>query len=143
MGHCYNTSIISAPIDQVWATISDFHNMDYATGVITSVDKVGAPGGREVGAKRILNGAFHETLQSLDADGFAFTYSIDDGPAPVGKDSVKDYLGSVRLIPVTDDNTTLIEWSSSYESVNDNAIGDFCNPIYRALLQALKQHFAD
>lgn len=143
MGNCYNTSIIGAPIEQVWAAISDFHNMDYAAGVVTSVDKIGDIAGCETGAKRVLNGVFHETLQLVDADDYGFTYSIDDGPGPVSKDAVQNYIGAVHLLPVTDENTTFIEWTSSYESADDKSVGELCNPIYRALLGALKKHFAD
>jgi len=142
MGNCYNTSVINAPINQVWAAVSDFHNLGFASGVITSVEKIGDTPGTAPGAKRVLNEAFHETLQSFDADHHSFSYSIDDGPEPVAQGSVKNYLGTVRLLPITDNNTTFIEWASSYESENDSAIGDFCNPIYRALLDALKNHFA-
>jgi hypothetical protein len=43
---------------------------------------------------------------------------------------------------VTDDDTTLIEWISSCEPTNDSAVSELCNPIYRALLSALENHFA-
>ena len=142
MGSCYNTSVINAPIASVWAKIRNFHNMDWAAGVITSVEVVGDLPGHVPGAGRVLNEAFHETLRSLSDEDYSLSYTIDDGPGPVSKDEVSDYLGEVRLIPITENDATLIEWKSSYESKADDAVGEFCNPIYRALLQALKSHFA-
>ncbi len=142
MGNCFNSAVIDAPCDAVWETIRDFHDLSWAEGVITKLTPEGDAGGGEVGAARVLNEVFHETLRSIDHDARAFTYSIDDGPGPLAKDAVRNYLGSVRLIPVTDANATLIVWESSYETDDDSAVGDFCNPIYFALLKALKAHFA-
>ncbi len=142
MGRCYNSAVIDAPSDEVWQTIRDFHALEWASGVITDIEVVGERGGGEIGAQRVLNGAFHETLQSLDDEARTFTYSIDDGPGPVASDAVSNYVGRVRVFPITDSNRTFIEWESTYESDNDAAVGELCNPIYGALLQRLQEHFA-
>jgi len=141
MGQCYNSVVINAPSDQVWDAIKDFHEMAWAAGVITSVEKAGEHDGSTPGAKRILNGAFHETLLSIDQAEKTFSYSIDDGPEPLSKDSVQKYIGTVKVHSVTLDDTTFLEWRSDYESADDQAVGDFCNPIYHALLSAMKNHF--
>lgn len=141
MGRCYNSAVIEAPCEKVWQAIRDFHDLGWAPGVVTRVDTQGDLKGDQIGAKRILNDAFHETLLTLDDDERTFSYSIDDGPEPVSKDSVSNYIGAVRVAPITDSDTTFIEWQSTYESPDDTAVGDFCNPIYVALLDALKQHF--
>jgi len=141
MGNCYNSTVVDAPREKVWETIKDFHNLSWAEPVITKVDVIGEKSGTEIGAKRLLNDAFFETLVSVNEDEYTFTYSIDDGPEPLSKDSVSNYLGTVRLYPVTDSNATFIEWTSSYESGSDQAVSDFCNSIYVALLGALKSFF--
>ena len=141
MGRCYNSVTLNASSDQVWETIKNFHDMSWATDVITKLEKVGENDGSTPGAKRILNDVFHETLLSIDEEGRVFTYAIADGPGPVSKDSVQNYVGTVKVYPVTDDNTAFVEWQSTYESPDDQAVGDFCNPIYHALLSALKRHF--
>ncbi|TKJ37187.1 MAG: polyketide cyclase [Planctomycetes bacterium B3_Pla] len=142
MGKCYNSVVIEAPCEKVWETICNFHDLAWAAGVVTEVEAEGDLKGDQVGAKRIINDAFHETLLTLDDQARTFSYSIDDGPEPLAKDSVSNYVGSVRLLPITESNTTFIEWQSTYESPDDNAIAEFCNPIYEALLSALKQHFS-
>tara|TARA_R110000868_G_scaffold124777_1_gene329620 strand:- start:21 stop:440 length:420 start_codon:yes stop_codon:yes gene_type:complete len=134
---CYNKIEINALPSKVWETIADFHNGSWAPGVITSLDAVGDKKGNEIGAKRILNGAFHETLTKVDADKLTFTYSINDGPGPVSKDAVSNYVGVVKLS--ASENGTLVEWSSSFDSANENEVVEFCDPIYQALLSALKQ----
>jgi hypothetical protein len=129
-------------VDKVWQAIRNFHDTDWSKNVIVKLDKVGAAGGLEIGARRILNDAFHETLRTLDEDSRSFTYTIDDGPGPVSKDAVSTYTGAVRLLPITENNTTFVEWQSNYESKDDGAVGELCNPIYQALLKDLKQHFS-
>ena len=141
MGKCYNSTVVDASIDEVWEMIKDFHQLSWGDKVITKVDIVGEVSGTEVGAKRILNEVFHETLLSVDNKNFSFTYSIDDGPGPVSKDSVSNYVGKVSLYPVTDSGETFVEWISTYESDSDSAVGDFCNPIYAVLLSSLKSKF--
>ena len=142
MGNCYNSTVVNAPREKVWDSIKDFHDFAWAESVITKVEVIGEKTGREIGAKRLLNDAFLETLVSVNEDEYTFTYSINDGPVPLSKDSVSNYLGTVRLYPVTDSNTTFVEWTSSYESASEQAVADFCNPIYVALLDAMKSFFS-
>jgi hypothetical protein len=142
MGNCYNSTVVNANSETVWNTLRDFHQLDWAAGVVTNVEKVGAAAGTDVGAGRILNDAFHETLLSLDDEGKTLSYSIDDGPGPVARDAVENYVGKIQVSPVTDSEQTFVEWTSSYDSPDAAAVGDLCNPIYRALLDALKTHFA-
>ena len=91
--------------------------------------------------RRILNDAFHETLIAIDDDARVLRYSIDDGPGPVARDAVRNYIGRLRVAPVTSDDTAFVEWESSYDSPDDAAVGELCNPIYRALLTTLRDHF--
>ena len=142
MGKCYNSTVIDAPIEQVWQTIKNFHDLSWGSAVVTSTDKIGNKNSDEMGAQRILNNAFHETLLSIDNAQFSFTYSIDDGPGPVAKDAVQNYIGTVKLSPITASNRTFAEWSSSFDSSNPDEVADFCNPIYAGLLASLKQHFS-
>ncbi len=143
MGHCFNSTVVNAPIGRVWKTVRNFHDMSWCDSVITSCTAVGKIAGDEVGAKRVLNGAFQETLMSIDDDDHCFSYSIDDGPEPVSKESVSEYIGTVTLRPVTDTNATFVQWESDYEiKESEDLVAGFCNPIYAALLEALKAKFA-
>ncbi len=140
MGKTYQTAVINAPVDQVWSKIKNFHDLSWAAGVVEKCEVVGDKPGDQIGARRILNDAFHETLVELSELGKSFKYSIDDGPAPVSKNDVKDYIGSVRLFPITESDTCFIEWSSNWEAPKDDAC-DFCHNIYVALLNELKKSF--
>ena len=138
MGNTHQTIEIEASPDKVWETIRDFHDLSWGTNVITSVDSVGEKSGDEVGASRVLNGVFQETLLTLEEETRTFTYSIDDGPSPVSKDDVKNYVGRVTVQQADEGDGTLVEWSSSWQD-NNEAASEFCQGIYVALLQDMKK----
>lgn len=137
---CYNTCVVDAPVDKVWAVLRDFHELSWASDVVTKVERVGEAKGDQVGAGRILNGAFHETLIALDDTERILRYRIDDGPGPVAKGEVTDYVGRIRAFPVTDRDATFVEWSSSWKDSN-GGVKEFCDPIYKTVLDALKRRF--
>ncbi len=132
--------VVDAPMADVWSRFSDFHDLSWAPNVMTQVDKVGNIDGGSPGAKRILNNAFHETLIEINNDEYFLKYSIDDGPSPVSKEEVDNYVGVVRLSPAEDSSGTLVEWSSSWDSEVDDAV-EFCHGIYVALLGELAKSF--
>ena len=138
MGSTHQEIDIEAPVDQVWQAVRNFHDLSWAPNVISAVDAIGEKSGDEVGAVRILNGVFHETLQTLDDDGKTFSYSIDDGPSPVSKDDVKNYIGKVIVQPSEKDSVTHVEWTSTWEQ-NDEPVYEFCHAIYVALLEDMKK----
>ncbi len=142
MGQCYTSAVINAPCEKVWNTIRNFHDFSWASGLVTKTVAVGGLKGDQIGARRIVNDAIHETLRSLDDHERTFSYSIDDGPGPVSKSTVKNYIGRVRVFRITENDASFVEWQSSYDSANEAAVGEFCSPLYQALLEALKQHFS-
>ncbi|HEY3326702.1 MAG TPA: SRPBCC family protein [Novimethylophilus sp.] len=138
---CYNSVVIDAPADQVWAKVRNFHDLSWAAGVIEQCVAVGNIPATQIGAKRVLNNAFHETLHALDDLARVVRYSIDDGPGAASKDNVQGYVGEVRVFTVTENNGSFVVWASSWDS-SGGGVAEFCNPIYRALLAALKKSFA-
>jgi hypothetical protein len=137
----YNTRVIPAPVDAVWQTLRNFHDMSWAKGVIDDLAVVGKRGADQIGAKRVLNGVFHETLLGLDDEDHEVLYSIDDGPGVMAKDKVRGYRGRIRVRPVTDRDHTFVEWSSSWQG-SAGGVFDFCDPIYKALLDTLARRFS-
>ncbi len=137
---CYNSIVINAPADKVWEKLGNFHDLSWAAGVIVTCQAIGGVPATQIGAKRLLNNAFHETLVGLDEQAHVVRYSIDDGPDAVSRHNVQGYIGEVRVFPVTEDNSTFVIWTSSWES-SAGGVAEFCNPIYQALLAALKRSF--
>lgn len=131
--------VIHASVAQVWNRIHDFHRLDWAPSVIEKVDKIGHLAGNAPGAKRLLNGLFAETLLSLDEKNHHFEYSVDDGPSPISKNEVSNYVGSVKLMATRDGQTEML-WTSTWESKNEDAVV-FCHDIYVALMGDLDKSF--
>ena len=141
MGRTYQSVTIKAPVDKVWQRIRDFHDLSWGAGVIEKLDVVGALKGDQIGAKRVLNGTFHETLRGLSDLDHTIRYTIDDAPGtPVAKTDVQNYVGEVRLFSVTEENATFVEWSSTWDN-NAAACSEFCHGVYVALLGTLKKSF--
>lgn len=140
MPSTYQSIVVNAPVEQVWVRVKNFHDFSWASEIITSCDSVGDLGPMEVGAKRLLNGVFHETLIRMEPEDHLIEYSIDDGPSPVSASDVSNYVSSLHLQPVTLGNTTFVEWYSNWESQQEDAV-EFCHDIYVALLNTLVASF--
>jgi len=140
---CYNSIVIDAPVGEVWDVLRNFHDLTWGRNVIAKVEMVGDKAFYEIGAKRITNDVFFETLLSFDNHARKFSYSIDDGPGVVSKDNVKGYVAEMNVFPVTENDTTFVLWTSEWESAKDEGVAEFCNPLYEALLQDLKTHFIE
>lgn len=138
---CYNSCVVSAPVDKVWSSLRNFHDLSWAPDVVQKVDRVGVALSNQIGARRILNDVFHETLVALNDADRQLKYSIDDGPDAVSKDRVSGYVGTIRVQPITDGNATFVEWSSTWQD-SKGGVKEFCDPVYQALLRALQRHFA-
>jgi carbon monoxide dehydrogenase subunit G len=135
MGSTFQEIEIAAPAEKVWQTIRNFHDVSWAPNVVTSLDVVGDKSGDKKGAGRVLNGVFHETLRTLDEDAKTFTYSIDEGPGPLSDGQMRNYVGRVVVEHIA--GGTRVEWTSNWQE-NDEAVREFCHPIYVALLNDMK-----
>jgi hypothetical protein len=93
-----------------------------------------------VGARRLLNGEFLDTLIAYSEIEHRMMYSMDEGPSPVSSGEIRDYVGSLHLLPVTTDDRTFVEWSGSWESANTEAV-EYMNEVYRSLLADLAGEF--
>lgn len=141
---CYNAAVVNASSDTVWNALRDFHDFSWAPNVVEDVTPVGDAGKHEVGARRVLNNAFHETLHALDDETRYLKYSIDDGPGPTSKDAVSGYFGEVRVLPLTvpgDPEQCVVVWTSKW-ATEEGGVEEFCDPVYRALLGDMQAHFA-
>jgi len=136
------TRIVPAPPAVVWKRLRNFHDLSWAPNVITRVDAPGETPGDQVGAQRVLNGVFHETLHVLDDENHRMEYSIDEGPPPVSSADVANYRGVVQVREAGDDGGALVEWSSSWDSSSEEAV-EFCGGIYTALLDELATTMAN
>jgi hypothetical protein len=118
MARVYVSSVINAPAAKVWARIRDFNGLPAWVPVVAEsriengepADKVGC-----VRAFSLRNGdRLREQLLGLSDFDMVCTYSILDSPMPL-----TNYVATVRLTPVTDQERTFIEWSADFDCAPD------------------------
>lgn len=136
MPQTFQSIVVDAPLERVWDKVKDFHDMSWAPNVVSRCVSEGDTPGTEVGARRVLNEVFHETLIERDESAHRIRYTIDEGPSPVSSAEVSGYVGQLELRPVTKTGQTFVEWSSSWDAAGDEAVA-FCHGIYVALLDEL------
>ena len=96
---------------------SNFHDMSRAQGVIDKCAPVGELKANQIGAKRLLNDAFHETLLELSEVDRTIKYRIDDGPSVIPRaresgrvqgsglaDQLEHRVDAVRSLPLALDS---------------------------------------
>lgn len=116
MARAYASAIINAPVQAVWSVIRDFNSLPVWHPAIADSKIEDGLDGDVVGCVR----AFHlqdgtlvrEKLLMLDDQNYAFSYNfMPDAPAF----PVKNYVASIRLHPVTKDDTTFCEWEANFD----------------------------
>jgi NADPH:quinone reductase len=140
MAEVRRSTIIDAPIEDVWAILRDFngHGQWHPT-VKTSAIEDGLPSDL-IGAVRdfqLADGSrIREQLLSLSDEEHGFTYCILEAPIPLF-----GYVASVRLKPVTDGARTFWEWRSAFDPParrKAELIKLVCEGIYETGFRAIK-----
>jgi hypothetical protein len=144
MAKVYASIIIPAPASTVWEIIRDFNALPKWTPFVTesriehnaSSDKVGC-----IRNFRLKNGGrIRERLLALSDYEMSCTYSILESPM-----GVENYLATLRLIPVTEDDQTFAEWSAEFDAAPDREdalVEDIGRNVFAAGLSALKTQFS-
>lgn len=114
------STIIDAPVDEVWRILRDFNgHADWHPAVAASAIE-GNKAADEVGCVRRFRladgGELREQLLALSDRDRSFTYCILQAPMPL-----RDYVATVTLRPVTDGRRTYWEWRSQFEAPDDQA----------------------
>lgn len=119
MARAYASSIIKAPVETVWNLIRDFNGLPSWVPIVTDSRIEGGLDSDVVGCVRsfhTIDGThIRERLLTLDDARHSFAYNFEKPAFPV-----RNYIATVRLMPVTHANQTFAEW----EAVFDEAPGD-------------------
>ena len=114
MARAYASRIIKAPVEVVWSVVRNFNGLpEWAVGIVDSKIEGGLDAD-VVGCVR----SFHtddgthirERLQMLDDARHCFTYNFEKPAFPV-----KNYVATLRLMPVTHTDTTFAEWEAHFD----------------------------
>ena len=114
------STIIDAPIDEIWAILRDFNGHERWHPAVAESRIEDGRAADEAGCVRrfrLTDGSeLREQLLTLSDRDRRFSYCILDAPIPL-----IDYVANVSLKPVTDGNRTYWEWSSSFAAPEDRA----------------------
>jgi hypothetical protein len=119
MARAYASAIIKAPVETVWSLVRDFNGLpNWAVGIADSKIESGFDSD-VVGCVRSFHTVdgthIRERLLMLDDARYTFTYNFEKPAFPV-----KNYVATVRLMPVTNSDATFAEWEANF----DEAPGD-------------------
>jgi hypothetical protein len=86
------------------------------------------------GAVRVVgppeNPRVHEVLLAIDARNYSLTYGV--AAEPVWAVPARDYVATVRLVPLTERRATVVDWSSRYDcdQADEQRTGDLFVTLY-------------
>lgn len=136
------STVLKAPVEAVWDVLRDFNGHDrWHPAVATSQmergespDRVGA-----VRRFRLQDGSeLREQLLTMSDLEQSFSYCLLETPIPLF-----NYVAHVRLFPVTDEDWTMWEWESRFDTPKgrDRELADLVgNDIYVAGFKAVAEH---
>lgn len=139
MARAFASTIIDAPVENVWAVARDFNGMpNWNPGIATSEIEDGLDAD-VVGCVRsfsLADGtAVRERLLSLDDSRYSFTYNFETPAFPV-----ENYLAGMELIPETKTDRTFVQWWANFDERPQDK-GKFVdivsNQVFAAGLKAL------
>ena len=144
MARAHASSVINAPIEEVWARIRDFNGLpSWHPGVARSEIEGGTPSD-QVGCVRVLtlgDGAvIRERLLEMSDLGHHYSYAILESPLPVA-----NYRATLRLRRISDGNRTFGEWTASFDADPPEKQAEtedlLSNGVFQGGFDALKKHF--
>jgi hypothetical protein len=143
MARVYASSVISASAARVWARVRDFNGMpNWHPAIAESRIENGEPADK-VGCIRsfsLRNGdRLREQMLGLSDYDMFCTYSILDSPMPL-----TNYVATLRLTPITDQDRTFIEWSADFDCAPDREselVSNIGGNVFQTGFDALKRAF--
>jgi hypothetical protein len=144
MRRVYVSTVFDQSADDVWAVLGDFHRVDRWIGIVHASEPENGDQAPTIGSIRKLTvgedrHTTRERLVSYDAANRQMTYELPDAP-PF---NMSHYLGTIRVLPVTDSGKAFIEWYGQYacDDVADvPTIEAALEGIYTAFLADLRRH---
>jgi NADPH:quinone reductase len=136
------STIVDAPLEDVWAILRDFNGHDSWHPAIAQSEIEDGVSADRIGAVRDFRlasgGRIREQLLALSDHDHQYTYCIISAPL-----ALQNYVATVKLTPVTDGNQTLWQWQSRFNTPKSQGeelsriVGE---DIYEAGFRAIKQN---
>ena len=137
----YVSSVIDAPVEQVWLHIRDFNGLPKWVPAVADSRIEGGVAADKVGCVRNFNlndgGNLREQLLALSDCDYSVTYNILVSPM-----GVKNYVATLKLTPVTDGGRTFAQWTAEFdcEAGRERELADdIGNGVFQAAFDNLKR----
>jgi ligand-binding SRPBCC domain-containing protein len=143
MVRVYVSSVINAPIEQVWDYLRDFNALPKWFPSVTDSNIEGGMRADQVECIRnfgLQGGArMREQLLALSDVNHTWTYKMIEGPIPIS-----NYVPTFRLLPVTDGNVTFAEGAVRFDCAKEQEgeMSAFFSNAYQSAFNNVKQHFS-
>ncbi|MFM9437364.1 hypothetical protein ACFDR9_004451 [Janthinobacterium sp. CG_23.3] len=110
----YN-ALMQGSAERVWSVLKQFGEIgQWHPAISASVIEDGQPDGM-VGCIRRLTlqdgGILRERLMALDERNMLVSYRFEEAPLPLD-----NYVATVKLVPLTDQDTTVVQWLASFDT---------------------------
>ena len=146
MAKAYWSTVVDAPVDQVWAAVRDFDGLGtWNAEMVPTCEIEEGRSADQVGSVRtftLANGA-HLREKLLAHSDLDRSYSYDFQKHPF--EGVENYVSTIHVLPLTDTNQTFVEWWTTFDCAPDK-IGYWENfyatQVFKGALEALKEHLA-
>ena len=143
MAKVSESSVIPAPISEVWELVGKFAAIHAWCPAVIGTTMQDGPSADQVGAIRECDlGGGAKVLDHLtarsDAD-HTCSYAITESPMPM-----TNYVGTMRLRPITDGNQTLFEWEATFDPAPgaEDELSGMLVQVYQGGFDNLKARFA-
>lgn len=133
---CRNTKIIFNSKKSIWDEITNFYKWDWFSPIKeVQTDKNFCP--NEIGANRIINKDFYESILDVDLENDIFKYAINNGPNHFSNSKISSFVGTVKLIYIEEEITEVI-WKTSWNNILPNNLYKSTDIICKMILADLE-----
>lgn len=116
------TAVINENFKPIWAVLKPFGQISkWHSAIAESFIEGDGPEGVVGSIRRLFlsdGGVMREKLLSVDDSNLLFSYRFEDSPLPVD-----NYVATVRLLPLTGEDKTVIHWSASFDNREPDSQG--------------------
>ncbi len=141
MPRVYVSTVIAAPVAEVWRVIRDFNALPDWTPFVRDSRIEGGLRGDQVGCIRNFTlrdgGVIRERLLALSDYEMSCSYAILESPM-----AVTDYIATLGLTPVTDANQTFAFWQADFDCpphLENDLIRQIGGDVFQGAFNALKR----
>lgn len=142
--HASASAVFPLPLDEVWAVFRDFLFPGRLISTVETCELVEGECATSVGAERKIRWKTGEErthrLLGLSDEFCTISWNLVGANHPTETMSV---LSRIRCLPITEDNTTLVEWSSDFSADVSPSVLKFEQAAYATSLSEMRSLLLD